>query len=60
MARMQIIADARWLSRAIANVLWFLGLLLLGVYVAGGLWWTITAVVVILLLLSLVWKVIRS
>jgi hypothetical protein len=59
MARMQIVVDGRWLSNLVWNVVFFLALVLGGVYLAAGLWWTIATVTVLVLVLALVWRVMR-
>ena len=56
---MQIVADARWLTRAVTNLILFLAVLLLGVYLAAGKWWAIAAAVIVLVLLVTVWRAIR-
>ena len=59
MARMQIIADARWLTNAVLNVLLFLALLFGGVYMFAGFWWTAATAVLVIFLITLVWRVVR-
>lgn len=60
MARIQIVADARWLTSAVWNVLLFLALLLAGVFLAGGLWWTLAVLGVLIVVVVLIWRAVRS
>jgi hypothetical protein len=60
MARMHVVVDGRWLSNLIWNVVVFLGLVLGGVYLARGLWWTLAAGVLLSFVVGLVWRVIRG
>jgi hypothetical protein len=60
MARMQIVVDGRWLSNLVWNLIFFLAVLLGGVYLAGGLWWTLAAGGLLTFVAGLLWRVIRG
>lgn len=60
MARMQIVVDGRWLSNLVWNIVFFLGLLLGGMFLAVGLWWTLATVAGVILFVTLIWRVLRS
>jgi hypothetical protein len=59
MARMQIVADARWLTRAITNILTFIALLIGGVWLFAGRWWATATAVLLVWVALLLWRVIR-
>lgn len=54
-----IIVDGRWLLQLIGSLLGWAGLILLGVYLLAGPWWTLATASTLLALTLLTIKIIR-